>query len=67
MKPIDTLGLRLNCNSRAEAEQLAEDVRDWLNERYERGYRLSHILGCLYSAVLIVERPVEHDPLEHGD
>jgi len=66
MKQIDTLGIPLNCNSRAEVERLADDIADWLNERYERGYKLVCSVGCLYSAILIIERG-GHDPLEHGD
>ena len=66
MKPIDTLGIPVHNSSPTDVTRIADEIRDWLNERYERGYRFLCIASCPYSTIIVVERQ-EHDPQEHGD
>ena len=67
MKPYDTLGIALHSGQPVEVDRIAKEIRDWLNERAERGYTFVGALSLCtaYAAVVIVEQ--KRDPLEHGD
>ena len=65
MKPYDALGIAIHSSQPTEVERVANEIRDWLNERAERGYSFVCTICSVYAAVVIMER--KHNPAEHGD
>ena len=59
VKPYDTLGIAIHTSREDEVVRVADEVRNWLNERQERGYQFVCAISGLYATILVVRR--DHD------
>lgn len=66
MPKYDTMGIAMHSSEPAEVRRIADAIREWLNERHERGYDFVYAISGLHSAVIVAKRR-SHDPQEHGD
>jgi len=62
----DVLGIPLGSGQPAEVRTIAAELRNWLNQKADEGYRFIFGMRGPFALWIIVIHS-GHDPMEHGD